>query len=67
MFTTPDTKTSIPIDNIPGLDVCRAYTSITVAPNVPPIGAIQSSRGERHNLVLIPSGTEIINYTLIHS
>lgn len=60
-FTTPDNRTSIPFDDIPGLKVCRTYTSIVVTPIVPPFGPIQSSSG-----VLIPSGTEII-YTITHA
>lgn len=64
MFITPDITTSIPIDSIPGLEVCQTYTSITVTPNVPPYGAIQSSAGEGYNVTLIPPGTEIIIYKL---
>ena len=67
MFTTPDDGYSVPVDNIPGLEVCRTYTSITVEPNVTPFGAIQSSRGEHLNLSLIPSGSETINHTLMLS
>ena len=65
MFITPDTMTSIAIDSIPGLEVCQTYTSITVTPNVPPYGAIQSSGGEGYNVTLIPPGTEIV-YKITH-
>ena len=62
-FTTPDSTTSIPVGNIPGLNVCQAYTSISVTAIVPPFGIIQSSGGELPNVAFIPSGTKII-YTV---
>jgi len=37
-FTTPDNRTSIPFDTIPGLKVCRTYASIVVTPIVLPFG-----------------------------
>lgn len=64
-FSTPDNRTSIPFDDIPGLEVCRTYTSIVVTAIVPPFGPIQSSSSVGFNVNLIPSGTEII-YTITH-
>lgn len=60
MFTTPDNSTSVPIDNIPELEVCRNYPFITVTPNIRAFGAIQGYTGERLHVTLLPSGTEII-------
>ena len=56
MFTTPDDRTSIPIDNVQGLEFCRTYTSISVTPIVPLFGAIQSSISELLNVVLLLPG-----------
>lgn len=66
LYTTPDNRTSIPFDDIPGLQVCRTYASIVVTPIVPPFGPIQSSRGVGFNVALISSGTEIM-YTITHT